>query len=138
MLDTRTYNIEFPDGRRDEYTENVIAENIYAQCDIEGIQYNLMEGIVYHKTDGHVVEPYDMHINHVSSKNLRTTTNGWNLGVEWKYGTTSWERLEDLKESKPVEVSEYAAAKSLLDAPVCVWWASHTLKKCSRIITAVT
>jgi hypothetical protein len=36
MLDTRTYEIEFPDGRSDEYTANLIAENMYAQCDIEG------------------------------------------------------------------------------------------------------
>jgi hypothetical protein len=42
MLDTRNYEIEFPDGRSDEYTENVIAENMYAQCDIEGRQFNLM------------------------------------------------------------------------------------------------
>jgi hypothetical protein len=28
MLDTRTYEIEFPDGRSDEYTANVIAENM--------------------------------------------------------------------------------------------------------------
>jgi hypothetical protein len=36
MLDTRTYEIEFQYGRSDEYTANVIAENMYAQCDIEG------------------------------------------------------------------------------------------------------
>jgi hypothetical protein len=30
MLDTRTYEFDFPDGRSDEYTTNVIAENIYA------------------------------------------------------------------------------------------------------------
>jgi hypothetical protein len=36
MLDTMTYEIEFPDGRSDEYTTNMIAENMYAQCDIEG------------------------------------------------------------------------------------------------------
>jgi hypothetical protein len=60
MLDTRSYEIEFPDGRSDEYTSNVIAENMYAQCDIEGITYNLLEGIVDHKTDGHAVEPADV------------------------------------------------------------------------------
>jgi hypothetical protein len=38
MLDTMTYEIEFPDGRSDEYTANVIVENMYAQCDIEGRQ----------------------------------------------------------------------------------------------------
>jgi hypothetical protein len=49
MLDTRTYEIEFPDGRSDEYTANVIAHNMYVQCYIEVRQYNLMQGIVYHK-----------------------------------------------------------------------------------------
>jgi hypothetical protein len=57
MLDTRTYEIQFPDGRSDEYTANVIAENMYAQCDIEGRQYNRMEGIIDHRTDGHAVAP---------------------------------------------------------------------------------
>jgi hypothetical protein len=30
MVDTRTYETEFPDGRSDGYTENVSAENMYA------------------------------------------------------------------------------------------------------------
>jgi hypothetical protein len=55
MLDTSTYEIDFPDGHSDEYTANVIVENMYAQCDIEGRQYNLMEGIVDHKTDGNAI-----------------------------------------------------------------------------------
>jgi hypothetical protein len=55
MLDTRNYEIEFPDGRSDEYTANVIADNMYAQCDIEGRQYDIMEGIFDHKTDAHAV-----------------------------------------------------------------------------------
>jgi hypothetical protein len=138
MLDTRTYLIEFPDGLSDEYTANMIAENMYAQCDIESRQYNLMEGIVDRKTDGHSVEPADMYIKHGSNKKLRKTTKGWNLCVEWKDGTASWERLEDLKESNHVEVSQYASAKSLLYYPDFVWWAPHVLKKRSRIIASVT
>jgi hypothetical protein len=67
MVDTMIYEVEFPDGRSDEYTANVIAENMYAQCDIEGRQYNLMEGIVDHKTYGHVVEPADKYIKHGSN-----------------------------------------------------------------------
>jgi hypothetical protein len=76
MLDTRTYEIEFPDGHSDEYTANVIADNMYAQCDIEGRQYNLMEGIFDHRKDGHAVEPADMYINHGSNKQVRKTTKG--------------------------------------------------------------
>jgi hypothetical protein len=36
ILYTRTYNVEFADGRSEEYAANVIAENMYAQCDEEG------------------------------------------------------------------------------------------------------
>jgi hypothetical protein len=39
MLDTKTYEIEFPDGRNHEYTANMIAENMYAQCDEKGKQF---------------------------------------------------------------------------------------------------
>jgi hypothetical protein len=46
--------------------------------------------------------------------------------------------MADLKESNPVEVAEYAAAKSLLDTPAFVWWAPHVLKKRIRIIADVT
>jgi hypothetical protein len=71
MLDTITYEIEFSDGCIDEYTANVIAENMYAQCDSEGRQYSLMEGIIDHKTDGHTIDRADMYINHGSKKQVR-------------------------------------------------------------------
>jgi hypothetical protein len=60
------------------------------------------------------------------------------LCVEWKDGTTSWERLTNIKESNPVEVDRYAVAKSLLDAPAFVCWDPHFLTKRSKIIAAVT
>jgi hypothetical protein len=97
-----------------------------------------MDGIFDHKTDGHAVEPADMYINHGSNKKVRKTTKGWNLCVEWKDGTTRWERLLDLKESNPVESAEYAAAKSLLDTPAFVWCAPHVIKKRRRSIATVT
>ena len=32
ILDTRTYEVEFPDGQVTEYAANVIAENMWSQC----------------------------------------------------------------------------------------------------------
>jgi hypothetical protein len=96
-----------------------------------------MEGIIDHKTDGHAVDRVDMYIKHGSNKKVRKTTKGWHLCVEWKDGTKRWERLADLKESNPVEFSEYAVAKNLIDAPDFVWWDPHVLKKRSSIIPAV-
>jgi hypothetical protein len=79
-----------------------------------------------------------MYIKHGRNKQVRKTTKGWNLCVEWKDGTTCWERLVDLKESNPVEVAEYAVANNLLDAPDFVWWTPHVSKKRSRIIDTIT
>jgi hypothetical protein len=41
---------------------------MYAQCDVEGSQYILMEGIFDHTIDGHAVEPADIYITHGSNK----------------------------------------------------------------------
>ena len=46
ILDMRTYEVEFPDGQTTEYSANIIAENMYAQCDTEGNQYLLLKEIV--------------------------------------------------------------------------------------------
>jgi hypothetical protein len=133
ILDKRTYNVEFPDGRSEEYTANVIAKNMYAQCDEEGNQFLMLQGIVGHKTDGHAVERADMYIKVGSNKQIRKTNNGWHLCVEWKDGTTSWERLADMKEINPVEVDKYAATKNLHDEPEFYWWVPHVMKNWDRI-----
>ena len=56
ILDTMTYDVEFPNGEITEYSANVIAEKMFAQCDIERNQFVLMAAFVDHKKDGHAVE----------------------------------------------------------------------------------
>jgi hypothetical protein len=111
---------------------------MYAQCDEEGNQFLMLQDIVGHKTEGHAVERADMYIKVGSNKQIRKTAKGWHLCVEWKDGTTSWERLADLKESNPVEVVEYAVIKNLHDEPAFARWVPHVLKKWNSIIAAVT
>eukprot|EP00978_Attheya_sp_CCMP212_P006101 scaffold13744_cov38-Attheya_sp.AAC.2 len=49
ILDTRTYQVRFPDGVEAEYAANAIAENMWAQCDPDGNQHNvLLESIIDH------------------------------------------------------------------------------------------
>ena len=107
LFDSRAYIIEFPDGTEAEYTANIIAENMYAQCNLDGEQYLILKGIGDHKKDGHAVANADAYIWRNGRKQLKKTTKGWHLCVEWKDGTTSWEKLSLLKESNPVEVAEY-------------------------------
>jgi hypothetical protein len=117
---------------------NMITENMHAQCEDKGNQFNLMKCILDHKTDAHAVDRADMCINHVINTQVHNTTRGWQLCVKWKYETKIWERLSDLSESKPVEVSEYVVSKNLHDSPAFVLWVPYVLKKYSHIIASVT
>ena len=47
--------MEFKDGSMRTYSENIIAESMYAQCDEEGHQYLLFGSILDHKIDGHAL-----------------------------------------------------------------------------------
>ena len=61
ILDTRDYEVEFTDGGRVELGAYVIAECMYAQCDVEDKQFCLMEAIVDHKMTDDAVQKEDMY-----------------------------------------------------------------------------
>jgi hypothetical protein len=137
LLDTRRYVVEFPDGDVTEYTANVIAESMIAQCDADGNDVKLMEAIIDHKKDGNAVADADRYFYNRGRRYHKKTTAGWKLCVQWKGGTTSWETLADLKESFPVQVAEYAKSVGIQAEPAFAWWTEHVLKKRDRIIGKV-
>jgi hypothetical protein len=79
-----------------------------------------------------------MFVQRGNNRHLRKTTKGWKLCVEWKYGSTSWERLADQKESNPVEVvADYAIAHGINGEPAFAWWVLYTIRRRNRIIAVV-
>jgi hypothetical protein len=58
---------------------------------------------------------------------------------EWNgnHGSTSWERLADVKKSNPIEVAEHSVARGIESKPAFAWWVNFTLKKRDQIISAV-
>ena len=138
ILDTREYEVEFPDGATDVFTANLIAENLYSQVDDEGNSYSIMSEIIDHKSDRSAVSKDDgFETTKNGLKRRRRTTKGWKLLVSWKDGSSNWIPLKDLKESNPVEVAEYALVNKILEEPAFAWWARHVLKKRDRIIKKV-
>jgi hypothetical protein len=138
ILDTREYVVEFEDGAQEIYSANLIAENMYAQIDSEGRQHVLLSEIVGHKSDGRAMKIADgTYVDKRGRQKPRITTQGWSLLVEWKDGSTSWIALKDLKESFPIEVTEYAVANKLTEEPAFKWWVVETLSKRHRIIQKV-
>jgi len=108
-----------------------------SQIDSEGHTIAIMGGIIGHKTGGMEVLHKDRYIRRGNNRHLRKTTKGWLLCVQWKDGSTSWERLADLKESYPLQVAEYATMHGVDGMPAFAWWVPHVLKKRDRIISAV-
>jgi hypothetical protein len=137
ILDTRSYMVSFEDGSEAEYSANVLAENMYAQCDTEGNQYLLREAVTDHRQTPDAVVPNNATFQWNGKRHLKRTTKGWQLCVQWRDGTTTWERLAELKESNPVEVAEYSVAVGIDSMPAFKWWVPYTLKKRERIIAAV-
>jgi hypothetical protein len=62
LLDTREYEVEFPDGTMDTYSANIIAENLFAQVDTEGRQYQVISEIIDHHKNSHAVSIDDAFI----------------------------------------------------------------------------
>lgn len=138
ILNTKVYDVLFPDGSIQQYSANTIAENIYSQVDEDGHRYQLMEHILDHRSDGRAVRKEDAFtVSRNGSKSRRQTTRGWYLQVQWKDGTDSWVSLRELKESHPIQVAEYADKAEIADEPAFAWWVPYVLKKRDKIIAKV-
>ena len=96
--------------------------------------------IVDHRKDGTAVpieEGFESNRNARRHPKRKRTTKGWQIMVEWKDGTTSWIPLKEVKESKPVELAEYAVNNHIQDEPAFAWWVPFTLKRRNRILSKI-
>jgi len=117
MLDARTCEVEFPGGEVAEHAASVVAENMWAQCDLDGHQRVLLDAIVDCKVDGHAIKMADRFIVIDGKRHLQKTAAGWHLCLQWKDGSAAWSGLADAKESHPVEVAEFAVAQGIDHEP---------------------
>jgi hypothetical protein len=133
ILDTREYEVVFPDGSSQSYAANVIAENLYSQVDEEGHSYAILQEIVDHERDDSAVTLDEL----ATSEMPCFTTVGWRFLVFWKDGSTSYVPLHEMKDAYPIEVAEYATSNSIAHEPAFKWWVPYVLKKQGRIISKV-
>ena len=77
MLNTKIYDVIFPDGAVQQYAANVIAESLYENADDDGRRYQYMEEIIGHnKLDSAVKKEDGFIINKNGQKKHRATTKG--------------------------------------------------------------
>ena len=105
VFDTRRYEVDFGDGDITKLTANLIAESMYAQVDLEGNDTLLMDYMVDYRRNEHALTIQDQNIVVKVRPSLRRSTIGWFICIQCKYGSTSWEKLSDMKEFYPVETA---------------------------------
>ena len=95
--ESRQYRVEFEDDTEAELTVNAIAQSMYAQCDPDGNQYLMLDSIVdfCRITTAFCYADQNFVKNGRSYK--RRSTKVWQLCYQWKDGSTSSQKLADLK-----------------------------------------
>lgn len=85
ILDTRVYEVQFPEGRMATYTANILSSDVFAQFDEEGRYYRLLDEIKDHKKDGNVLPKDDGFTETRSVRRLKKIEQG----ESWKcFGMT--------------------------------------------------
>ena len=138
ILDSRVYEVEFADGYKASLTANAIAENLFSQVDDEGNRFVMLDSIVDHRVNGEELQKdHAFIISSNGGKRRKETTTGWEILLQWKDGSTTWETLKDVKECYPVQLAEYSHHRTISEEPAFAWWVPHVLKKRNRIISKV-
>jgi hypothetical protein len=138
LLDTREYECELEDGTVMRYHANVIAENIFAQCDDAGCRQAILDEIIDHKRDGRALRIDNGYLTTKRGRRIpKNTTKGWKILCRWKDGSSDWVDLKHVKDSNPIELAEYAVANHIQEEPAFKWWVSQTLRIRNRIIGKV-
>ena len=122
------YDIMFTDGAVCQYAENIIAENMYSQVDSNVHHTLLLKEITDHRKSAMTVPIYEKFlVSDTGSKSLRNTTKGWNFLYLWKYCSTTWAPLKDLKDSNHVDIVEYVVGNRISEEAAFAWWVPYTL-----------
>ena len=117
MMNTRVYDVMFPDGEVQQYSANVIAQSIYDSADEDGYRHQLLDEIIGHRRSKEAVDKSNEYvISNNEQKKRRVTTKGWEIEVQWEDGLHSVPMI-DVKESYPIELAEYATANGIEDEP---------------------
>ena len=136
IMDSRIYELEYPDGRIEEFGVNVIGENLGTQLDEDRWDSGLLEEIVEFRCNDQIAIPMEEGFTILPNGERRpvVTTKGWDVKARWKDRSTNWLPLAEIKESCPIEVAEAAVAHRVHNHPAFNWWVGTVLQRKRRSI----
>ena len=117
LLEKREYEVKLSDGLTVEYAVNVIAENLYLQCDSGGHKFLLIKEIIgwAQKDNAAILKDDGFVISKNGNKVKQRMTNGWMIGAELKDGS-------EMKALNAIVLAEYVVANKLVEELAFGWW----------------
>ena len=130
MLYKRVYEDEYLDVHKASLSAYNITENLFSQVNEEGNRFVVFDDIVNCCVDGTENMQQDAFIiSNNGGKILRETTKGWEIIIQLKYGSTTWESMRNVKECNPLKLAEYSHHVQISQEPAFAWWVPHVIKK---------
>ena len=97
----------------------------------------MMDSIVDYRKSDKVLSVSSQKMVYRGRSFMRISTLGWQICVQWIYGSTLCKSLKYLNEYITLDIVEYAVAKETDNRPELNWWVKALLNKISRILYVV-
>ena len=98
IIDFRIYELEFPDGRVEEYSVNVIIENMLDQIKSNDWDASMFDEVTsIRKNHEAINKDPGVYVTINGFRRPIITTKGWSVQVKWKDGSVSWLPLSLVK-----------------------------------------
>ena len=118
IIDSRIYELEFPDGRREEYSINIIIENMLDQIRSNDWDASMFDEVIsVRKGHDAINKGPGAHVTVNGLKRQIITTKGWSVQIKWKDDSVSWLPLSLVKLSNPIDLAEYVKSNNFSSEP---------------------
>jgi len=139
QLDSRVYNVEYPDGHFEQYSSNILTEALNEMINHDGYDKSFVKEICGYRRDDKIAVRKDR--GFTESHNGRSvpviTTKGWSVKIRWMDDAITWVPLNVMKNSQPLILAQYAKAMKIDTEPAFLWWVPHVLRQSSRLLSKV-
>mmetsp|Transcript_4573 Transcript_4573/g.7098 ORF Transcript_4573/g.7098 Transcript_4573/m.7098 type:complete len:164 (-) Transcript_4573:1972-2463(-) len=123
------YEVQFADEHKQAVAANIIAKNMFAMVDEEGHRHLLFDSIVDFRRTSAVTQEDAFVVSSNGNRRQRETTKGWEILIQWKDGSTTWNKLKNVEDLYPVQLAEFAVQTNVSEEPAFAWWVLYILKQ---------
>ena len=109
ILDSHMYEVEYNDGHTESLEANLITDDLFTHVHQAGNRFTILDSITGKRAYGtQVLQQYEFVHTSTGTKIRVNTTNGWEICIQWKNGSTTWNTLKHVKYSYPFHMAEFA------------------------------